>query len=47
MLPALEDKGTEGAAEFLRNVGKELRYIMSFTGFEQVSEIDDSVLHFI
>ena len=47
MLPALEDKGTEGAAEFLRNVGKELRYIMSFTGFEHVSEIDDSVLHFI
>jgi isopentenyl diphosphate isomerase/L-lactate dehydrogenase-like FMN-dependent dehydrogenase len=47
MMPALEDKGTAGVSEFLKNVGKELRYIMSFTGFEHVSDIDDTVLHFM
>ena len=47
MMPALEEKGTAGVSEFLRNVGKELRYIMSFTGFEHVSDIDDTVLHFM
>lgn len=46
MLPALEKDGTEGAAKFIIKVGNELRYIMSFTGFAKVEDIDDSVLHF-
>jgi len=45
MLPALEHGGVEGTSEFLRKVGRELRYIMSFTGFAHVSDIDSSVLH--
>ena len=44
MLPALESKGREGVCEFLTGVGKELRYIMSSTGFDNVSKIDSSVL---
>ncbi|MCR5221645.1 MAG: alpha-hydroxy-acid oxidizing protein [Lachnospiraceae bacterium] len=46
MLPALETGGVEGVKDFLQNVGRELAYIMSFTGFSRVSDIDDSVLHF-
>ena len=45
MLPALESKGTAGVTEFLKGVGNELRYIMSSTGFERVSDIDSSVLY--
>ncbi len=45
MLPALESKGREGVREFLTGVGNELRYIMSSTGFDNVSKIDSSVLH--
>lgn len=30
---------------YIRKVGSELRYIMSFTGFAHVEDIDDSVLH--
>ncbi len=47
MLPALEKDGTAGVSEFLRKVGRELRYMMSFTGFAHVADIDDSVLHFL
>ncbi len=47
MLPALEKNGFAGAAEFLINVSIELRYIMSFTGFAKVGDIDASVLHFM
>lgn len=47
MLPALEKNGTAGAAEYITKVGKELRYIMSFTGFAKVGDIDASVLHFL
>lgn len=46
MLPSLEKGGTEGTAEFLKKVGNELRYIMSFTGSANVRDIDPSVLHF-
>ncbi|MBQ3789380.1 MAG: alpha-hydroxy-acid oxidizing protein [Lachnospiraceae bacterium] len=46
MLPALEQDGVTGVQDFLRGVGRELRYIMSSTGFDQVSAIDSSVLHF-
>ncbi|MCR5733278.1 MAG: alpha-hydroxy-acid oxidizing protein [Lachnospiraceae bacterium] len=46
MLPSLEKGGVSGAAEFLRKVGNELRYMMSFTGFAKVEDIDDSVLYF-
>ena len=45
MMPSLESKGKEGVMEFIRGVGNELRYIMSSTGFEFVSEIDSSVLY--
>ena len=45
MLPALEKGGAEGVSDFIRKVGKDLRYIMSFTGFATVKDIDDSVLH--
>ncbi|MCR4739601.1 MAG: alpha-hydroxy-acid oxidizing protein [Lachnospiraceae bacterium] len=45
MLPSLEKDGVEGVKEFIRKVGNELRYIMSFTGFSKVSDIDDSVLY--
>ena len=46
MLPALEKDGVEGVKAFLQQVGKELRYMMSFTGAASVEEIDRSVLHF-
>ncbi len=46
MLPSLEKDGVAGVMEFLKKVGSELRYIMSFTGFATVNDIDDSVLHF-
>ncbi|MCR5322191.1 MAG: alpha-hydroxy-acid oxidizing protein [Lachnospiraceae bacterium] len=45
MLPALENDGIEGVSRFLKKVGKELRYIMSFTGSAKVGDIDASVLH--
>ena len=45
MLPALEKDGVKGVSDFIRKVGKDLRYIMSFTGFATVKDIDDSVLH--
>ena len=47
MLPSLEKEGVQGVKDFLRSVGNELRYIMSSTGFATVSDIDDSVLHFM
>ncbi|MCR4763132.1 MAG: alpha-hydroxy-acid oxidizing protein [Lachnospiraceae bacterium] len=46
MLPALEKDGTPGVCDFIRKVGNELQYAMSFTGFAKVKDIDDSVLHF-
>ena len=46
MLPALEKDGVAGVTEFLKKIGNELRYIMGFTGFAGVKDIDDSVLHF-
>lgn len=46
MLPSLEKGGAEGAEEFLTSVGKELRYVMSFTGFSSVDKIDSSRLRF-
>ena len=46
MMPALEKDGTEGVKGFIRHVGNELRYVMSFTGFARVEDIDPSVLHF-
>ncbi len=44
MLPALEKDGTEGVKAFLNGVGRELRFIMSSTGFSRVEDIDDSAL---
>ena len=47
MLPSLEKNGSEGVTEFIRYTANELRYIMSFTGFSKVDEINDSVLHYL
>ncbi|MBP1584238.1 MAG: alpha-hydroxy-acid oxidizing protein [Lachnospiraceae bacterium] len=47
MLPSLEKNGSEGVAEFIRYTQNELRYIMSFTGFSKVADIDDTVLHYL
>lgn len=44
MLPALEEGGTEGMEKFIAKVNNELRFIMSCTGFETVSRIDDSCI---
>ena len=47
MLPSLEKEGAPGVEKFLKSVGDELRYIMSFTGFASVSEMDDSCLYYM
>ena len=47
MLPSLEKNGSEGVREFIRYTQNELRYIMSFTGFAKVEDINDSVLHYL
>ena len=44
MLPSLEAEGVEGAGKFLKSVTDELRFVMSCTGFPQVSDIDDRCL---
>lgn len=44
MMPSLEKDGTEGVKEFIGKVTSDLRYLMSSTGFENVSKIDSSVL---
>lgn len=46
MMPHLEREGAAGAAKFIRSVENELRFIMSSTGFAEVSAIDDSALLF-
>ncbi len=46
MLPALEAEGTEGVKKFVNGVAKELRFVMSCTGFARVSDVDDSCLVF-
>lgn len=44
MIPSLETEGVEGAGKFLKSVTDELRFVMSCTGFPQVSDIDDRCL---
>lgn len=46
MLPSLEKDGVSGVNKFLTDIGNELRFIMSATGFEDVSMFDASALHF-
>ena len=46
MLPHLEKDGVPGVKKFFESVGNELRFIMSSTGFEKVSDIDDSAIRF-
>lgn len=46
MLPSLEAEGKEGVKKFLNGVAKELRFVMSCTGFARVSDVDDSCLVF-
>ena len=45
MIPFLEKDGVAGVKEYIESVGKELRFVMSATGFSKVSEIDESVLY--
>lgn len=47
MLLSLEADGTEGVVSFVRSVEKELRFIMSCTGYGTVSDIDDECLEYI
>lgn len=47
MLPSLETGGVNGTRDFINHVGDELRYLMSCTGFAKVSDIDDSVIHYL
>ncbi|MCR4932716.1 MAG: alpha-hydroxy-acid oxidizing protein, partial [Lachnospiraceae bacterium] len=46
MMPSLQQEGVEGVKKFVGKVTSDLRYLMSSTGFENVSKIDSSVLHF-
>lgn len=46
MLPHLEKDGVTGVKKFFESLGNELRFIMSSTGFEKVSDIDDSAIRF-
>ena len=46
MMPYLEKDGVQGVEAYLEKVKCELRYIMSNTGFDNVSEIDGSALWF-
>ena len=41
MLPSLEKEGTAGVLDFIKDVQKELRFIMSCTGYAKTSDIDD------
>ncbi len=45
MLPSLEENGVDGVVNFVRGVQKELRFIMSCTGFAKPSDIDESYLY--
>lgn len=45
MLPSLEKDGVSGVNNFLSDIQKELRFIMSCTGFEHVEDIDASALY--
>ena len=45
MMPSLEKEGAPGVVQFLEGIGKDLRFIMSNTGFAKVSDIDDSALY--
>ena len=47
MMPHLEAHGVKGVTDFLRNIGNELRFIMSCTGFKNVADIDSSALRMI
>ena len=44
MMSGLEENGTEGVKNFVDGVRKELRYIMSCTGYARVADIDDKCI---
>ena len=44
MLSSLEEEGTDGVVNFIERVNKELRFIMSCTGYAKVSDMDDKCL---
>lgn len=45
MMPALTKEGVPGLAKFMTKMSQELKFMMDFTGFEKISEIDSSVLY--
>ena len=45
MLPFLEKDGSDGVKEYIESVGKELRFVMSSTGFSRVADVDSSALY--
>ncbi|MCR5595515.1 MAG: alpha-hydroxy-acid oxidizing protein [Lachnospiraceae bacterium] len=45
MMPSLEEGGVRGVCDFVTRVNNDLRFIMSSTGFNSISSIDDSVLY--
>ncbi len=47
MMPGLEKDGAKGVEDYITGIGKDLRFIMSNTGFAKVSDIDDSALWFL
>ena len=44
MLPALTRDGTAGVCDYVDKMTKDLAFIMSFTGFQKIAEIESSVL---
>ncbi|WP_130837135.1 alpha-hydroxy acid oxidase [Lachnoclostridium sp. Marseille-P6806] len=45
LMTAIRDGGAEGMAEYLRNVTKQLAYVMACTGCTSLSAMDASVIH--
>jgi isopentenyl diphosphate isomerase/L-lactate dehydrogenase-like FMN-dependent dehydrogenase len=44
MLPSLEEEGVDGVVSFVERVNRELRFIMSCTGYAKVSDVDDKCI---
>ena len=44
MLPSLEEEGVDGVVNFVERVNRDLRFIMSCTGYAKVSDVDDKCI---
>ena len=45
MMPGLTKEGTAGVEAFLKKTNEELKFMMDFTGFATVDQIDSTVLY--